>query len=52
MPGSPKSLERRNSPNAYPNGASEESIGIYTKSKCQWTSCLMKKNLDKEDMTV
>ena len=34
-PGSPESLEGRNSVNNCPNGASEESIGIYSKSRCQ-----------------
>ena len=33
---SPKSLEGRNSVNICPNGANEESIDIYAKSKCQW----------------
>ena len=37
MPGSPKSLEGRNSINTSLNGASEESIGIYAKSRCQWS---------------
>ena len=36
-PGSPDSLEGRNSVNNCSNGASEESIGIYEKSKCQWS---------------
>ena len=40
--GSPESLEGFNSMNNCPNGASEESIGIYTKSRCQWSSCLIK----------
>ena len=31
-PRSPKSLEGHNSMNTYPNGASEEFIGIYAKS--------------------
>ena len=34
-PGSPEFLEGRNSVNTYLNGASEESIGIYSKSRCQ-----------------
>ena len=33
-PGSPKSWEGRNSINTCANGASEESIGIYAKSRC------------------
>ena len=32
-PGSPDSLEGRNSVDTYSNGASEESIGIYAKSR-------------------
>ena len=36
-PGSPDSLEGRNSVNTCSNGVSEESIGIYAKSKCQWS---------------
>ena len=36
-PGSPDSLEGRNSVDTCSNGASEESIGIYAKSRCQWT---------------
>ena len=36
-PGSPDFLEGRISVNTCSNGASEESIGIYTKSKCQWS---------------
>ena len=36
-PGSPDSLEGRNSVNTCSTGASEESIGIYTKSRCQWS---------------
>ena len=35
MPGSPESLEGRNSVITCPNGESEESIGIYSKSTCQ-----------------
>ena len=34
-PRSPESLEGRNSVNTCVNGASEESIGIYAKSRCQ-----------------
>ena len=37
MPGSPDSLEGRNSVKTCLNGASEESIGIYAKSRCQWS---------------
>ena len=40
-PGSPDSLKGRNSKNIGSNGASEESIGIYAKSRCQWSGCLM-----------
>ena len=40
-PGSPDSLEGRNSVNTCSNGASEESIGIYAKSRCQWSDCLI-----------
>ena len=36
-PGSPDSLEGRNSVDTCSNGASEESIGIYAKSRCQWS---------------
>ena len=39
-PESPDSLEERNSVNSCLNGASEESIGIYAKSRCQWSDCL------------
>ena len=39
MPGSLDSLEGRNSVNTCPNGASEKSIGIYAKSRCQWSGC-------------
>ena len=40
-PGSPKAWEGRNLVNTCPNGASEESIGIYEKSRCQWSGCLI-----------
>ena len=40
-PGSPDSLEGRNSVTTCSNGASEESIGFYTKSRCQWSGPLM-----------
>ena len=46
MPGSPKSLEGRNLVNICLNGASEESIGIYAKSRCQWTSRSIKIELE------
>ena len=39
-PGSHDSLEGHNSVNTCLNGASEESIGIYVKSRCQWSGCL------------
>ena len=32
-----ESLEGRNLVNTCPNGASEESISMYAKSRCQWT---------------
>ena len=38
---SPEAWEGRNSMNTCPNGASEESIGIYAKNKCQWNGCLI-----------
>ena len=41
MPGSPKAWEGHNSVSFCPIGASEESIGIYAKSRCQWSSCLI-----------
>ena len=37
MPGSPDSLEGHNSANTCSNGANEEPIGIYAKSRCQWS---------------
>ena len=40
-PGSPDSLEGRNSVNTCSNGAREESIGTYAKSRCQWSGCLI-----------
>ena len=40
-PGSPDSLEGRNSVNNCSTGASEESIGIYAKSRCQWSGRLI-----------
>ena len=36
-PGSPEAWEGRNSVKTCSNGASEESIGIYAKSTCQWS---------------
>ena len=39
-PGSPDSLEARNSANTCSNGASDEPIGIYAKSRCQWSGRL------------
>ena len=41
MPGNPEAWEGRNLVNTCSNGASEESIGIYAKSKCQWSDCLI-----------
>ena len=43
---SPKSLEGYNSMITCPNEANEGSIGISAKSRCQWTSCLIKKSLN------
>ena len=40
-PGSPDFLEGRNSANTCSNGASEESIGIYEKSRYQWSGRLI-----------
>ena len=40
-PGSPDYLEGRNSFDTCSNGASEESIGIYAKSRCQWSGRLI-----------
>ena len=40
-PGSPDSLEGRNSVRTCSNGASEEFIGIYAKSTCQWSGRLI-----------
>ena len=51
-PRSPKSLEGHNSFNTCPNGAIEESISIYGKSRCQWIGCLIKIKLIKGDMAV
>ena len=33
--------EGRNSVNTCSNGASEESISIYVKIRCQWSGCLI-----------
>ena len=40
-PGSPDSLEGRNSVDTCSNGAREESIGIYAKSRCQCSGRLI-----------
>ena len=40
-PGSPDSLEGRNLVDNCSNGASEESIGIYAESRCQWSGRLI-----------
>ena len=40
-PRSPKAWEGRNQVNTYSNGASEKSIGIYAKSRCQWSGQLI-----------
>ena len=45
-PGSLETLEGRNSVNTCSNGASEESIGIYAKSRCQWIGCLIETKLE------
>ena len=45
MPWSSKAWEGCDSLNTYPNGVSEESIGIYAKSKCQWSGHLIEKKL-------
>ena len=39
--GSSDSLEGHNSLNTCLNGVSEESIGIYAKSRCQWSGRLI-----------
>ena len=39
-PKSLDSLEGHNLVNTCSNGLSEESIGIYAKSRCQWSGCL------------
>ena len=40
-PGSPYSLEGHNSVDTCSNGASEETIGIYAMSRCQWSGHLI-----------
>ena len=45
MPESLESLGGRNLVNICQNGARKESVGIYTKSRCQWSSCLIKTKL-------
>ena len=40
-PGSSEAWEGRNSVNTCPNEASEESIDINAKSRCQWNGCLI-----------
>ena len=40
-PGSPDSLEGRNSVDTCTNGASKESISIYANSRCQWSCRLI-----------
>ena len=39
--GSPEAWEGCNLVNTCLNEASEESIGIYEKSRCQWSGCLI-----------
>ena len=46
MLGSSKFLEGHEPLSICPNGASEESIGIYAKNRCQCTSCLIKIELE------
>ena len=46
MPGSPEAWKGGNSLNTCPNGASKESIGMYTKSQCQWNGCLIDLELE------
>ena len=41
MPGSPDSLEGRNSVSTCSNGASEEPISMNAKSRCQWSGRLI-----------
>ena len=41
IPGSSEAWEGGTSVNTCPNGASEESIGMYAKSRCQWCGCLI-----------
>ena len=41
MLGSPEAWKGRNSVNTCLNGASEVSISIYKKSRCQWSGCLI-----------
>ena len=45
-PRSPKALEERNSVNMYSNRASDESISIYPKNRCQWNGCLIDLELE------
>ena len=46
MPRSHEAWEGRNSVNTYPNGASEESIGIYAKCRYQRSGCLIDLELE------
>ena len=41
-PGNSKAWEGHNLVNTCSNGASEESITIYTKNRCQWSGRLIK----------
>ena len=41
MPGSPEAWKEHNSMNTYSNGVIEESINIYTKSRCEWIGRLI-----------
>ena len=41
MPKSLEAWEERNPMNTCSNGANEESIGIYAKSRCQWSGRLI-----------
>ena len=38
-------MDGRNSVSTCPNGASEESIGTYAKSRCQWIGHYIEKEL-------
>ena len=52
MPESPEAWERYNSVNSSLNGASEESIGIYAKNRCQWSGRLIDSKLEPQNMAI